>query len=57
MTSQEMMKAAPCAPGYWFENIAPLGETPDWRERHIPYVAPDTLFGYEPKAFLRKQYR
>jgi hypothetical protein len=57
MTSQEMMKAPPLKPGYWWENISPLGSTPDWQPRVAPRPEDDRLFGYDRDAFMAKQYR
>ena len=58
MTSTEMMRVD-CGGGH-FENIAQSGETPDWviREYPIESVDPEyhTIFGYEEKVFLRRQY-
>jgi hypothetical protein len=58
MTSQEMMRTN-CYDGH-FENIAPLGEMPNWVLCKYPIesVNPNhhTIFGYEEKAFLRRQY-
>lgn len=63
MTSQEMMKAK-AAPGMAWEDVAPLGDPPDWREvpsPHGPHSDPNyglgRLFGYDQAAFLAKQYR
>ena len=43
-------------PGYWWWNIADLGETPDWQERPIPHVKSDDIFGYKMSELLAKQY-
>jgi hypothetical protein len=43
--------------GYWFENIAPLGEKPFWVEVVAPMKESDKLFGYEKDEFMRKQYK
>ena len=71
MTSQEMMKAQ-CGKGQHFENIAELGESPDWvfaslddapnwvlRDYPLGSVDPniETIFGYESKAFMARQYK
>ena len=56
MTSKEAMRHT-CKPGYWLENIAPLGELPDWQERVAPIPESGLLFGYEERAFLAKQYK
>ena len=57
MTTKEMMKAASLPAGYWWENIAALGEKPDWQPRVAPLPETDTIFGYSRKAFMAKQYR
>lgn len=56
MTSQEMMKAE-AKPGYWWVNVSGIGEPPDWVQQVKPQPETNTLFGYEEKAFLRKQYK
>ena len=60
MTSQEMMKAQ-CGKGQHFENIAEIGESPDWVLRDYPLGSVDpnieTIFGYESKAFMARQYK
>lgn len=63
MTSQEMMKST-AKPGNAWENVAPLGEKPDWREVKSPhgtYSNPnygmDQLFGYDTQEFMRRQYK
>jgi len=63
MTIQEMMKAQANACNVWV-NIAPLGETPDWREVKSPHsqhsdpnYGVGQIFGYETREFLRKQYK
>lgn len=57
MTSQEMMKTK-AKPGYWWVNKASLGEAPNWKQEIKPYeVKPGTIFGYEEKAFFRRQYK
>lgn len=58
MTTQEMMKTK-SALGGW-KNIAPLGEKPDWVESYPPEsIDPNriTIFGYEEKEFLQRQYK
>lgn len=55
MTTQEMMRAQ-SRPGYWFVNVAPLGEAPNWTEQVQPHVQ-SYLFGYEPRDLLAKQYK
>lgn len=59
MTSKEMLKTQ-CKSGYWFVNIAPLGELPQWEMQKAPYspsMDQKTIFGYEQKAFMARQYR
>lgn len=56
MSTQEMMRARH-RPGYWWINVAALGEAPDWREQVAPLQADDRLFGYERDEFMAKQYR
>lgn len=60
MTSKES-RVYVCKPGYWLVNVAPLGETPDWQEQVMPPTqdpnAKQTLFGYEEREFLAKQYK
>ena len=61
MNSQEMMHTN-CGPNNHFENIAPLGEAPNWvivsggLESHTLNDNPK-LFGYDQKEFLAKQYK
>lgn len=56
MTSKEAFLHQ-CKPGYWLENVAPLGSPPDWVERVQPQTPDNKLFGYDEKEFLQKQYR
>ena len=59
MTSQEMLKRT-CTPGYWFVNVAPLGEPTDWVEQRVPYFDPladRKIFGYDAKDFMQRQYK
>lgn len=63
MTTNEMMKAR-AKPGYAWEDVAPMGETADWREvpsPHGPHSDPNyghgTIFGYDKAEFLKNQYR
>ena len=56
------MKDWPILPkGHSWRNNEPLGESPIWREVPYPVESVDpnheTLFGYEVKEFLAKQYR
>lgn len=58
MTTQEMMKTK-SALGGW-KNIAALGDQPNWIEAYPPEsIDPNrlTIFGYEEKAFMAKQYK
>lgn len=46
--------------GYCWSNVAPLGEKPQWVEIVAPWNSlprESELFGYDEKAFLRKQYK
>lgn len=56
MTSQEMMKEK-CKPGYWFENVAKVGKPQNWIQVPIPHSSQGTIFDYEEKAFLNRQYK
>jgi hypothetical protein len=56
MTSQEMMKTK-AKPGYWWVNVAPLGSKPNWQEQVSPLRKTKTLFGYDVKEFMAKQYK
>jgi len=57
MNSQEMMKTK-AKPGYWWINKSNLGESPNWEQEPEPHKEePGTIFGYEEKEFLRKQYK
>ena len=54
------MELSPPKPGYCWENVAPLGADPVWREVVAPWsLTPKTgtLFGYGERAFLAKQYK
>ena len=59
MTSKEMM-CADCGYGH-FENIASLDDAPNWVLRDYPLGSVDpnieTIFGYESKAFMARQYK
>lgn len=50
------MQLPPCKPGYWYVNVAPLGELPVWEQQVMP-VNNGKLFGYEERDLLRKQYK
>lgn len=60
MTSKEMMHTT-CKNGQHFENIARLGENPDWVLRDYPLESVDPsvnyIFGDEEKSFLARQYK
>lgn len=55
MTTKEMMKTK-AKPGYWFVNVANLGDAPNWVEQVQPHQS-GLLFGYEPQVLLAKQYK
>lgn len=56
-----IMKLPPLKPGYWWENVAPLGSDPKWVQKPMPPVEdlnlPFKLFGYQQSAFMARQYR
>jgi hypothetical protein len=56
MTSQEMMKAT-AKPGYWFVNVANVDEPQNWQEQIQPHDFGDTIFGYDRKEFMARQYK
>ncbi len=56
MTTQEMMKAK-AREGCWWVNVAQLGDPPKWEEQLVPHKERKTLFGYDEKVFLLKQYK
>lgn len=57
VTTKEMMRTSH-RPGYWFVNVAPLGEAPNWEEQVAPVVEDESrLFGYDRDEFMQKQYR
>jgi len=56
MNSKQMMKTT-AKPGYIWNNIAPLGEKPDWIEAVEIPNNDGKLFGYDEKEFLAKQYK
>lgn len=47
--------------GNHWENVAPLGEPPQWKEKVGIIESIDinkrTLFGYDEKKFMKKQYK
>ena len=55
LTSKEMLKTD-AKPGYWWVNVAPLGEPPMWRQEVAPHES-GLLFGYEPTELMAKQYK
>ncbi len=58
MTTQEIMKLKSSLGGW--KNIAPLGEKPDWIEAYPPETIDpnnETIFGYDKKEFMAKQYK
>ena len=58
MRFMEATKRDPLKPGYWWQNTAPLGEKPTWKQRPEPHAADDgRLFGYDAAEFLAKQYK
>lgn len=59
MTSKEARKHI-CKPGSWLENVAPLGEDPNWQEKTQPPtvdVSDSRIFGYDRDVFMARQYR
>lgn len=60
MTSKEMMRID-CGKNRHFENVAKLGEDPDWVIRDYPFESVDpnkeTIFGHEVKSFMARQYK
>jgi hypothetical protein len=56
-----IMNMPPLPKGMWWWNVAPIGSKPVWEQRPMPKdVSPDqidTIFGYDTKAFLRRQYK
>lgn len=52
------MKLPAHKPGYCWQNVAPLGSEPEWREVVAPWsLQSDKLFGHDPAALLAKQCR
>ena len=57
-----IMKLPLLKPGYWWWNTAPVGQDPVWEQKPMPDpVVLDcqikTLFGYETREFMARQYR
>lgn len=52
-----IMKLPPLKPGYWWENIAPLGSEPEWVAKPAPIQSDDRIFGYDRAEFMARQYR
>ena len=57
--SRRFLDLPPHKSGYCWRNVAPLGEKPVWEEHVATWaIACDgTLFGYEEKEFMAKQYK
>jgi hypothetical protein len=53
----KFMELPPHKPGYWWENVAPLGAGPVWQERVAPIHDEGRIFGYDKDEFMAKQYR
>lgn len=47
----------PLKPGYWWWNVADLGQSPKWEQRPMPVADDNKLFGYDEKQFMARQYR
>jgi hypothetical protein len=54
-----VVEMPPAGPGNHYENIAPLGEPPNWQIRpgEIESNRDETLFGYAVAHFMAKQYK
>ena len=57
-----IMQLPPCKPGYWYWNTAPIGMDPMWEQKPMPDpVDPnrqlETIFGYETREFMARQYK
>lgn len=56
-----IMDLPPLKPGYWWWNVAPIGDRPVWEQRPMPSDERpgqiDKILGYETKAFMAKQYK
>jgi|GEM_PF-3701954 len=55
MTTQEMLRTD-LKPGYWWANVAPLGEKPDWVMEVVPHESKG-IFGYEVAYIMAKQQK
>jgi hypothetical protein len=53
------MQGPTLTPGYWWSQEAPLGSWESvWREVvKPPTPRADTIFGYEERAFMARQYK
>lgn len=54
------MELPPHKSGYCWQNVAPLGEKPEWKEVVAPWDChprEGELFGYDEKTFMAKQYK
>lgn len=54
-----VMQGPPLTPGYWWSQEAPLGSGESvWREVvQPPTPRTDTIFGYDERAFMARQYK
>lgn len=52
-----IMTLPPLKPGYWWWNIAPIGEKPEWVQKPAPIESDDRIFGYDRAEFMARQYR
>ena len=55
--SRTIMSLPPLKPGYWWVNIAPIGDDPKWVQQPAPVSDEGKLFGYDAKTFMAKQYK
>ena len=56
----KIMNMPTLKPGYWYKNIAVLGEKPIWVEEIMPAdIDPNdvTIFGYDVRDFMKRQQR
>lgn len=60
LTRPAMRNDPSLKPGYWWWNVAPLGDRPIWEQCPMPAdVRPgeiDKILGYETKVFMARQY-
>lgn len=56
MTLKET-NAIPLKPGYWWWNVAQLGDKPDWIQVVEPGGVDNKLFGYDVDTFMARQYK